>query len=938
VSDGLSADPQAAGADSERAILSVKSHKSKAPQVVHAPPKGTQEARLYETEQKLERAAEKERKEDDKLPVPQANGPTDLVSSPSSTVGAYSQATPYAPQHSPDTSPDAESFRERSRPTLPPLNDISDPAAEQVKEDHERALEKELREARERAREVDSPTPDVEKQIEDEQAIRLARDGESSLGESSTGTGAGMVSHTDELAHDMASANGHVIETQVLHDPAADSLPTPTTTAPEPSRMEPLLTDKTVGKTEDADSHPTPPAEIDIEMDDASNMMESPVLPLHSSRPDRMTTRVSSGAMRQKSLSEIIAARATPKAVLTPRSSNHSTSVSPPWPKTHDSRVKEVSTVIFAKKAPRRGSKALQVYNEDYASLHGASEDSTRDYLEGLFKYQAHHPPRSIPLQELVASARKTVSTAGTLAMIREHQDYKILKRVYQLQNANRWSLRQLQKSTEPERQFTHHDQIILEMKAMQTDFKEERKWKRALAATLADWCAEYVNNSPDEQIALRVRSRIPGVIVDASHDDEDMNDAPTPDLIQSLAHETESESFADEDELRTPLSANPPIGIFSLGYNDVVMKIHRTPASDTMFHELPFYEPMLEGTSDGNPFSVAEPHILPVSKYVTGKLVSQIRGPPRKRSRYDYDSEDEPSTPPSRSGTSAEHSMPSTPGRRLFCRNDLPPEMTDVALFNAENKHVRDRLQAAHQFRPPTEFNMPSVAFFEHRTPSQWLWEEDQKLRALVKEFTFNWSLVSQQLSLPSMFVSGSGRRTPWECFERWVQLEGLPAEMSKTQYFRTYQGRLEQANKTVFAQYQAQQQQQQQQPGPTPSQPRRRPTTTPIRVERRRENRHLAIIDGMRKLARKRESTAHKQAESQKAAALRKAHEPIAPKSNVHTPQEFSRLKWEREEKLKLRQQQQEMAVRVCSSSHTHFKANHFTAAVGSTATSPN
>jgi chromatin modification-related protein VID21 len=281
---------------------------------------------------------------------------------------------------------------------------------------------------------------------------------------------------------------------------------------------------------------------------------------------------------------------------------------------------------------------------------------------------------------------------------------------------------------------------------------------------------------------------------------------------------------------------------------------------------------------------------------------------------------------------------MPSTPGRRLFCRNDLPPEMTDVALFNAENKHVRDRLQAAHQFRPPTEFNMPSVAFFEHRTPSQWLWEEDQKLRALVKEFTFNWSLVSQQLSLPSMFVSGSGRRTPWECFERWVQLEGLPAEMSKTQYFRTYQGRLEQANKTVFAQYQAQQQQQQQQPGPTPSQPRRRPTTTPIRVERRRENRHLAIIDGMRKLARKRESTAHKQAESQKAAALRKAHEPIAPKSNVHTPQEFSRLKWEREEKLKLRQQQQEMAVRVCSSSHTHFKANHFTAAVGSTATSPN
>jgi chromatin modification-related protein VID21 len=912
LSDGPSIIPSAletSRADDESASAG---DSAKAPQVVHLPPKDVQEARLQETERKLEKVAEKERKEDEKSVVPHANGPADLVSSPSSTVGPYSQATPHAPHHSPDTSPDSESFNDHPSTTLP-SSDVLDPAAQQVKEDHERALQKEMREARERAREIASPTPDVEKQIEDEQAIRIARDGKSRPNESAMEPGPALMQHASEVARDTASVSEHVIEVRAPQDLAADSLPTPTTTAPEPSTIDPEATEQTTGKAEEAESHPTPPADIDIEMRDMPTLPESTSPPKQSARPDRMTTRVSSGAMRQKSVSEIIAEKATPKAVLTPRSSNPSTSVSPPRPKTRDPKSREVSTVVFAKKSPRRSSKAMQVYNEDYASLQGASEDSSRDYLEGLFKYQAHHPPRSIPLQELVASARKTVSTAGTLAMIREHQDYKILKRVYQLQNANRWSLRQLQKSVEPERQFTHHDQLLLEMKAMQTDFREERKWKKALAFTLADWCAEYVHSNPEDRATLRVNARIPETTRAVEQDDEDMNDAPTPDLVQSHAHETESESYADEDELRTPLSGNPPTGLFSLGFNDVVMKIHRTPASDTMFRELPFYEPMLEGSSDGNPFSIAEPQILPVSKYVTGKLVSQIRGPPKKRSRYDYDSEDEPSTPPSRSGTSAEHSMPSTPGRRLFCRNDLPPEMTDVALFNTENKHVRDRLQAAHQFRPPTEFNMPSVAFFEHRIPSQWLWEEDQKLRALVKEFTFNWSLVSQQLSLPSSFVSGSGRRTPWECFERWVQLEGLPAEMSKTQYFRTYQGRLEQANKTVFAQYQAQQQQQQQQQGPTPAQSRRRPTTTPIRVERRRENRHLAIIDGMRKLARKRESAAHKQAESQKAAALRKAHEPVAPKSNVHTPQEFSRLKWEREEKLKLRQQQQEMAVRV-------------------------
>lgn len=51
-----------------------------------------------------------------------------------------------------------------------------------------------------------------------------------------------------------------------------------------------------------------------------------------------------------------------------------------------------------------------------------------------------------------------------------------------------------------------------------------------------------------------------------------------------------------------------------------------------------------------------------------------------------------------------------------------------------------------------------------------------------------------------------------------------------------------------------------------------------------------------------------------AQKAAALRKAHE-AAPtnKSNVHTPQEFSRLKWEKEEKRKQMQLQHETQMRA-------------------------
>lgn len=51
-----------------------------------------------------------------------------------------------------------------------------------------------------------------------------------------------------------------------------------------------------------------------------------------------------------------------------------------------------------------------------------------------------------------------------------------------------------------------------------------------------------------------------------------------------------------------------------------------------------------------------------------------------------------------------------------------------------------------------------------------------------------------------------------------------------------------------------------------------------------------------------------------AQKAAALRKAHDPPSTARNMHTPQEFSRMKWEKEEKRKqMAQQQQDLAMRV-------------------------
>merc|ERR1712093_599627 len=183
--------------------------------------------------------------------------------------------------------------------------------------------------------------------------------------------------------------------------------------------------------------------------------------------------------------------------------------------------------------------------------------------------------------------------------------------------------------------------------------------------------------------------------------------------------------------------------------------------------------------------------------------------------------------------------------------------------------------------------------------------------------DYSYNWSLISSLLGSKSLYVSGSERRTPWECFERWIHLEGLPADMQKTHYFRAYTSRIDAAIRNVTAQNNAAPQQPNAN-GQVQQAPRRRPTTS-IRVERRRNAKHLALVDAMRKLAKKRETSIQKQAHAQGMAAMRKANE--APNGNRNllatTPQDFSKLKHEREEQFRERmlqlQQRQEAARRA-------------------------
>ncbi|KAL8730418.1 MAG: hypothetical protein Q9166_004056 [cf. Caloplaca sp. 2 TL-2023] len=625
------------------------------------------------------------------------------------------------------------------------------------------------------------------------------------------------------------------------------------------------------------------------------------------SPPERMTTRVSSGALRHKPVSEILGETRKPASPQTERAAHEqrldvvgiqsprsSISTTSPDPAVFRLRLNELkgkdksklSTVVFARKQP---SQSLRHRDDLHLQgLEAPEAKSKNEYFLPLFSAQSATPPQSQLLNRLIGSASKTLTTANHYMDFHEQQDCRILTKIHYLQSNNRWSLRQLERSVEPDRPMVHWDVMLGQMKWLRTDFREERKWKVAAASSMASWCAHWVASSKQDRAALQVKVQSWPTVPAAAPDS-----APTPDLIPS-AEDDSSDAAEDEVYNVDILQENAPAAIFSMAPEMFYFGLKKTPITEKLLQELPLYQPSVDVQQAALRQSdvMSDKHwktpMLPVSRFSEGKLTSHNGGPPRKRSRYHYtDLEEDTSIDVSNS-------------------RDGTRELNDVALFNPENKHIRDRIHAGHAFRPPSEHPMPSQSFFESRQSSQWTQGEDDELRRLVREYAYNWSLISSCLSVPSAFSAGAERRTPWECFERWIGLEGLPAEMAKTQYFRAYHGRLQAAQTTHEAQQQAIQQQQ---GGNTPHMPLRRRSTQPFLVERRKNTKHVHLVNAIRNLARKREATAKKQEEVAELAAIRKASQSAQPRHTMQTPQEFSRLKYERD----LKMQEQAKAYRL-------------------------
>ncbi|KAI2470554.1 hypothetical protein F4781DRAFT_176872 [Annulohypoxylon bovei var. microspora] len=632
----------------------------------------------------------------------------------------------------------------------------------------------------------------------------------------------------------------------------------------------------------------------------------------HSStqtRSDRRRMSSPTGVARQKPVSEILSGPPKPldyddpsrTALIIP--SSQSSKQRSESQKAKFKGINNRSMVIFGKqsKGTMDSGKAL-VQNRS-----GAGQMASDDYFTPLFVQAFTSNSKWMrPLDQILNQAHKTLSTPDSYTHIFDNQACKVLKRVYHLQHHNKWSLRQPKRCPEPTRQPCHWDVLLKEMRWMRTDFREERKWKMAAARNIAYACAEWVSSSMEDRKTMQVNAFIPPLAYTDPEETtaplnhvQDPENQPTPDLIPSA--ESDSPMEPDDELHEGIIDTIAPSAIFALESDDVVFSLHQSASADRLLEQLPMYGSPLEVPK----FDITAPEYdpdaswrrpaLPLNKFVEGRMELTPTEPPNKRSRYRYAQEDDEDN---------EIVFDQYGGSQPR----LEPQNADVALFRPENKSFRDRLHAGHQFRPPNEHTMPFQSFYESRSPSQWIQPEDDELKGLVREYSYNWSLISSILSPKSMFSSGAERRTPWECFERWVMLEGLPHDMQKTHYFKLWQGRIE-ASQLVIRQHQQQQaqqaqqaQQQQQQAGsngPVTPVPKRR-YNVPLKVERRRNQKHLTMIDAMRKLAKKRETALQKQQHNASLAAMRKTNEAPQPRAPTKTPREYSIMRFERDQAM--------------------------------------
>ncbi|CUS21799.1 LAQU0S04e01046g1_1 [Lachancea quebecensis] len=366
-------------------------------------------------------------------------------------------------------------------------------------------------------------------------------------------------------------------------------------------------------------------------------------------------------------------------------------------------------------------------------------------------KYNA----QTLPLIKLIPTAHKVLTTDIMNTALNECRIAVVSSRIEELRRLGLWSLRQPKKFLDPfenKKKQTHWGKLLEEAEWISYDFDEFKKYKIAVCLTIAQSVMDFwhygktccvnvnptkpaaspeVNTDPAESDLNGADVSLPDSEGEVDHSStENLEQTPTIDTKVLLQESTQQESIiptssAAEDytpplehrqRTPSPFKLHVSFSDFSLVERKI---LNDFPLMGGLEHESSDCRP--QGVAPFDPISKATV-MLDDDQFV--KLV--------ERQLID----EEPSL------------VPFSKRRGMFYGN-----------------------RRSHYLRPPIA---PSLRYLRYRTPTIWLPEDDQELVRNINTYAYNWELISAHISSrpTRSYCSNIERRTPWQCFERFVQL----------------------------------------------------------------------------------------------------------------------------------------------------------------------
>lgn len=154
---------------------------------------------------------------------------------------------------------------------------------------------------------------------------------------------------------------------------------------------------------------------------------------------------------------------------------------------------------------------------------------------------------RASPGAGLVGKADKCLLTNDWKVAFTEQRFIRTMNKIEKLKSEGLWSFRQPKKQKGPVVRKAHWDHLLEELKWLQTDFKEERRWKIAVAFTLANAARDYVRaKSPQARARMTIKARPIRHLEEREMDIDAKEEQVEEDI--AIAEEEDEKADAEED------------------------------------------------------------------------------------------------------------------------------------------------------------------------------------------------------------------------------------------------------------------------------------------------------------------------------------------------------------------------------------------------------